>query len=456
VVARKTFLNSASNLSDARVQRKSIDKPAQRRILSSLLEWFFRHRQFTLAAAVVAWLLMFSAPMRAENWQQQVRTAVDQHQIPAALAVVDRRLAQAPADMEAHAWRARLLAWTGHWPQAETEYRLVLDKFPNDVDVLTSLADVLLWQQKYSEALAVLEKARSLAPQDAEVLVRRARVLSLLQRVSEARAQFHAVLISDPANPAAINGLASLTGSSRYELRIGEETDFFSYTDNAQVETATLTARWNRKWSNSFGVSVYNLFGENAVKMWADVVYRFHENNWVRVLGAGANPQDVVPESEALIEYGHGFRFTDPRIRRFGVQGLESSFQEHYLWYRGAQVDTLNTTQIIYLPREWTWTLSATGSHTAFTNGESEWVPSGSTKVGFPLARRLSGNLLFAVGAENFAQVDQIGRLSARTYGGGLRYRFAESQDVTGFIAIQDREYGQRQTSFGLSYGIRF
>jgi tetratricopeptide (TPR) repeat protein len=455
-VARKAFLDSASNFANARVQRKSMQKPAQRRILSPLFGWFFRRRQSALALAGVAWLLMFATPMRAENWQQQVRTAVDQHQIPAALAVVDRRLAQAPADMEAHSWRARLLAWTSHWPEAETEYRLVLDKFPNDVDVLTGLADVLLWQQKYSEALVVLEEARSAAPQNAEVLVRRARVLSLLQRVSEARAQFHEVLISDPSNPAAITGLASLTGASRYELRIGEETDFFSYTENAQVETATLTARWNRKWSDSFGVSVYDLFGENAGKGWADVVYRFHENNWVRAMVAAANIQDVVPETEALIEYGHGFRFSDPRIKRLGLEGLESSFQEHYLWYRGAQVDTLNTTQIIYLPREWTWTLSATGSHTSFTNGESEWVPSGSTKIGFPLVRRLSGSLLFAVGAENFAQVDQIGRLSARTYGGGVRYRFAESQDVTGFVAIQDREYGQRQTSMGLSYGIRF
>jgi tetratricopeptide (TPR) repeat protein len=424
--------------------------PRTRRILSSLFARLSR-RQSAFALAGVAWLLMFSTPMHAENWQQQVRTAVDQHQIPAALAVVDRRLAQAPADMEAHTWRGRLLAWTGHWPEAEAEYRMVLDKFPNDVDVLTGLADVLLWQQKYSEALAVLEEARSAAPQNAEVLVRRARVLSLLQRVSEARAQFRAVLNYDPANPAAITGLASLTGDSRYELRIGEEADFFNYTDDAQVETATLTAHWNRRWTTSFGTSAYHLFGENAVKMWADVAYRFHENNWVRVLGAGANPQDVVPESEALIEYGHGFRFSNPFFK-----GLESSFQEHYLWYRGAQVDTLNTTQIMYLPREWTWTLSVTGSHTRFTNGESDWVPSGSTKIGFPLVRRLSGNLLFAVGAENFAQVDQIGRLSARTYGGGLRYRFAESQDVTGFVAIQDREYGQRQTSMGLSYGIRF
>ena len=135
---------------------------------------------------------------------------------------------------------------------------------------------------------------------------------------------------------------------------------------------------------------------------------------------------------------------------------MESSYQEHSLWYRGAQVVTLNTTQIIYLPKEWTWTLSVTGSRHEVSRPESDWVPSGSTKIGFPLVRTLSGNVLFAVGAENFAQVDQIGRLSARTYGGGVRYRFAESQDVTGFVARQDREYGQKQTSLGLSYGIRF
>jgi hypothetical protein len=60
------------------------------------------------------------------------------------------------------------------------------------------------------------------------------------------------------------------------------------------------------------------------------------------------------------------------------------------------------------------------------------------------------------VGAENFAQVDQIGRLSARTYGGGARYGFAEGQHVEAFVARQDREHNQIQTSLGLSYGIRF
>jgi tetratricopeptide (TPR) repeat protein len=421
-------------------------------LLSLAYRFVFQYRRSALAFVVAAWLMLLSTHLLAENdWQAQVRSAVNQHQLPTALAVVDSRLAEAPGDMEAHAWRGRILAWTNHWHEAETEYHVVLEKFPNDVDMLTGLADVLLWQQKYSEALAVLEQARSLAPQDPQILVRRARVLSLLQRVPEARAQFQAVLSFDPANPAAINGLAALTGAARYELRIGEEADFFNYTENAQVEAVTLTAHWNDRWTTDFGISPYHLFGENAVKIWTDASYRFHENNWVRVLVAAANAQDVVPESEALVEYGHGFRFSNPWLK-----GLESSYQEHSLWYRGAQVLTLNTTQIVYLHKDWTWALSLTGARTQFAGAGSDWVPSGSTKVGIPLSRSLTGNVLFAVGAENFAQVDQIGRLSARTYGAGLRYRFAESQDVTGFVARQDREYGQRQISLGLSYGIRF
>jgi tetratricopeptide (TPR) repeat protein len=411
------------------------------------------------AVFVVGACLLVSTYLRADDdWQQEVRSAVEHHQIPAALAVVDHRLAEAPDDMEAHAWRGRLLAWTGHWQEAAAEYQRVLDKFPNDVDVLIGLADVLLWQQKYSEALSVLERARGAAAQNPEVLVRRARLLALLERTSEARAQFQAVLTCDPSNPAAVSGLAALAGVSKYELRIGEEADFFNYTQDAQVETITLTAHLNQTWTTTIGVSPYHLFGENAVKIWAEAAYRFHQNNWVRVLGAGANLQDVVPESEGLIEYGHGFRFSNA-----WVKGLESSYQEHSLWYRGAEVVTLNTTQIAYLPNDWTWTLSVTGAHTRFAGGESDWVPSGSARLGVPLSRmsrnmfrNLSGNLLFAVGAENFAQVDQIGRLSARTYGGGLRYRFAESQDVAAFVARQDREYGQKQTSLGLSYGIRF
>jgi hypothetical protein len=62
----------------------------------------------------------------------------------------------------------------------------------------------------------------------------------------------------------------------------------------------------------------------------------------------------------------------------------------------------------------------------------------------------------FAAGTENFARVDQVGRFSARTWGGGGRWNFDSRQDLTFYAGYQDRSQGRTQTSFGMSYGFRF
>jgi hypothetical protein len=64
--------------------------------------------------------------------------------------------------------------------------------------------------------------------------------------------------------------------------------------------------------------------------------------------------------------------------------------------------------------------------------------------------------VFFAVGTEDFAQVDQIGSFASQTYGGGLCFRFTTRQDVTAYGAFQQRTQDRAQTSFGFSYGIRF
>jgi hypothetical protein len=82
------------------------------------------------------------------------------------------------------------------------------------------------------------------------------------------------------------------------------------------------------------------------------------------------------------------------------------------------------------------------------------------TRLGFPIAgweqRHLKGNVFFAVGTENFAKADQIGKFSSQTYGGGLRFQFTKRQDVTGFAAYQKRTQDRTESSFGFTYGIRF
>jgi tetratricopeptide (TPR) repeat protein len=404
-----------------------------------------------IAALLLVAFVHLLAAQTTDEWQTQVRRDVESQHIDAALAIVDERLAAAPKDWEAHGWRARLLAWKGRWSEGEAEYRLVLDKVSNDTDILTGLSDVLLWQKRYTEALQTLDQARKLSPSDPEILSRRARVLALLGRTPEARSEYQQTLLFDSQNSNAKTGLDSLRENAKHELRIGEDVDIFNYADAGQTQGISLSSRWNQRWSTVFGASTYQRFGQEAGKFVASTAFHFTTRDWLTAGSAVANSQSVVPTNEAFFEYGHAFR-----IENRWLHGLESSYQQHWFWYQGAHVLTLNTSQIIYLPHGWTWSLNVTGARTGFVGTPVAWTPSGWTKLGFPLQRRVTGNLFFGVGSENFAQIDQIGRFSAHTFGGGLRYQFAARQDITGYVARQYRNHGQIDTSFGLNYGIRF
>ena len=409
----------------------------------------------SLAAWLLASVLVVPASAwsqeASQDWQHLVREKVDAHQLAAALIVVDGRLAQAPNDLEAHGWRGRLLAWRGHWSEAEAEYRLVLEQAPADTEILCGLADVLLWQGKPDQALSFANRAGELASSDVNVLLRRAKILLALGRVEEARQQYKAVMALDPDNREAINGAAAPAGEYRHELRIGGDGSTFNYTDAAAAQSLLVSSRWTSRWSSTAGTSFYQRFGDDAAKFSATGSFRVTPHDWLNFGGALGHTLGTIPKREATLEYGHGFHLPTP-----WVKGLEASYQQHWFWYDGAHVLALSLAQLYYLPRDWTWSITVTGARSGFAGTGVEWVPSGSTRLDFPLHRRLRANLSFANGTENFALVDQIGRFSARTYAGGLKYRFAPRQDITGYIAVQDRSGGRTEDSFGVSYGFRF
>ena len=96
--------------------------------------------------AIGLFLFASSLPALAQqsnDWQAQVRQLVAGKEIAGALSVAEKRLQEAPQDLEARGWRARLLSWMGRREEAEAEYRRVLLSAPNDTDVLQGLADVL-------------------------------------------------------------------------------------------------------------------------------------------------------------------------------------------------------------------------------------------------------------------------------------------------------------------------
>lgn len=410
-------------------------------------------------SAVAAALLLVSAAYgqsQAPDWQAQVRKSAETQDWASAMRIVEQQIARAPQDMDIRAWRARVLTWSGRLPEAEAEYLAILEVSRTDPDVWMGLAGVYLWEGKIGEAKRAIDAAVELDPNRADLHAMRARILRAASETSQARSEFQRALNLDPASAEARSGLLSVRGEPKNELRFGQDNDLLNYTSDYHDEWASLVSQWSSRWMTSVAGDFYQRGGEDAGKFVGSVTRSQPKWGAVTVGGAVGHDNGVIPRSEAFFDLDHGWKTSETGF----VRSVEFDYGQHWYWYQESRILTLNGTTVVYFPQEWTFTLLATGARSAFTGTGAEWRPSGTTRLAFPLARwnerRLSGNIFFAAGTEDFAQVDQIGRFASQTYGGGLRFQMTSRQDVTGYGAYQRRTQGRTDMSFGLSYGIRF
>jgi tetratricopeptide (TPR) repeat protein len=406
---------------------------------------------------ILLWLgAMVQAQQPAVGWQQEVRRCAEVQDWVTAMGIVDREILLAPQDMDVRAWRARVLAWSGQLAEAEHEYREILLAVPNDPDNWLGLANVYLRQGRTKEALLALDRAVDLDPKRSDLRVARGRALRAIHKQSDAKLEFKEALTLDPANAEAQAGLLSLRTDPKHELRLGVNDDLFNFANANHNEGVTLTSWWTPRWRTSVGGNFYQLAGTDAGKAVASLTGKLPRWGALTVGGATARDNGVIPKAEAFFDYDNGWRLRENRLLR----GVEIVYGQHWYWYTTARILTINGTTLLYLPREWSWSLGWTAARSDFSGTAAEWRPSGMTRLEFPISawdeRRLRGNLFFAAGTENFAQVDQIGRFSSQTYGGGLRFQLTTCQDLTANAGYQKRTQDRTQTSFGFTYGIRF
>jgi tetratricopeptide (TPR) repeat protein len=407
------------------------------------------------AGLVLGLALLLAFPIRAQqhdDWMANLRKQVAAHRLALALDIANQRLAVAPGDTDARGWRARILGWLGQLQEAENEYRAVLRVTPRDSDVLGGLAWVLAREQHQQQALLLLDEALEIDPAREDLRDQRNTLLRSMEGASKRRPGPQTAYAGTAGSLAARIARDASATEARHELRISSDTDAFNYTDTANAETLELISHWDSTWTTSFSGIFYQRFGEDARKFSGSVGIRLGKTDSFSLGGAAARDQGVIPRSEAFFEYGHGFRVSRTRLLR----GLETDFGSHWFWYRDARVLALTGSAVLYLPRDWNFLVAVTPARSAFSGTGPEWRPSGISKLTFPLHRRITANLFFAVGTENFAQADQIGRFSARTFGGGAKYRFARRQEVSFYALRQNRSQGRTQTSIGVSYGLRF
>lgn len=391
----------------------------------------------------------------APSWQEDVRRCVEKHDWGAALAIVDRQIQRAPEDMDIRSWRARVLLWSGRAAEARQEYLAITAAAANDPDNWLGLANTYMHEGQPKPAIEALDRALALDSRRADIHAARGRALRAQNQMQEARMEFQTALALEPRSQEARTGLLSLRAPPKHELRIGSETDRFSFTDASQNEELRLISQWTPQWQTNAGVASFRIAGVNAEKFLASATGKSSRWGALTVGGAGAHDNSIVPEYEFLFDYDRGFKLGAGRVR-----GIEMEYGQHWYTYTTARILTLGQTATLYFARGWTWSLGLAEARSQFPGTDTEWRPSGVGRLGFPIVGgpegRLEGNLFFAAGTENFAQVNQIGRFSSQTYGGGLRWRFTDRQDVKASAAYQKRSQERTETSFSVNYGIRF
>ncbi len=405
-----------------------------------------------------ALLTAFSLPGYSQtlDWQKQIRKYAEEQDWASALRVVDREVSSAPNDLDVRAWRARILTWSGHLEEAEQEYLRILNVSRNDPDNWMGLANVYLREGKTPEALAAMDTAVRLDEARADLHAARARVLRTAGIRNEARTEFQNALNLDPSSEEARVGLISLRAEPKHELRFGQENDLFNFAGANHNEWTSLTSQWTSRWSTGLAGSLYQRGGMDAGKFVGSVTRRQPKWGALTVGGATGHDNGVIPKSEAFFDLDRGWKTGETTF----VRSVETIYGQHWYWYQSSRILTLTTTVIAYLPREWTFSLAATGARSSFSGSGIEWRPSGIARLAFSITRvgahRLAGNVFFGAGTEDFGQADQIGSFASQTCGGGLRFQLTARQDLTGYGSYQKRTQDRTDTAFGLSYGIHF
>jgi tetratricopeptide (TPR) repeat protein len=400
--------------------------------------------------------LTAAARQESPNWQDEVRRAAEAQHWTHALDVVNGVLASDPHDDDARSWRGRILLWSGDTKAAKTEFLALTVDSPKDPDMWEGLASVYEREGDWSDALASINRAEELDPHRADLHAERGRVLRALNEQPQAREEFLRVLAIDPTNAEGKAGLVSLDIPPKQELRIGNDNDLFNYTSAYEGEWLSLTSSWSPHWSTNVAGNFFQRSGIDAGKFVGSVSGKTNRFGAITTGGAIGHDNGIIPRSEAFFGLDRGWRISEDRP----VRGIEATYDQHWYWYSTARIFTVAGGALVYLPRDWMWSINATGARSSFPTLPVSWKPSGMSRLNFPLShwgdRNLSGNVFFAVGSEDFALVDQIGSFSSQTYGGGFKFQVNTRQDVTGYGSFQQRTQDHTDTAFGFSYGIHF
>jgi tetratricopeptide (TPR) repeat protein len=413
-----------------------------------------KHHRFRKRWPLATLLIAIALPLVAQptvDWPGEIRILVSAHQIDRAMKTTEEWINKYPDDLDARAWHARILGWQGHSDESEREYRALLDKTPDDPDLLLELSRLLNSGRQNLKALELLERATLKAPERVDCLLEKARTLAAVGRRNEARAIYLKLAAIDSSSEQSKTALRDLREEGRQRLVVGANADLLSYTANGSALSAELHSRWTGRWSTIAGVTRYGRFGKSASGIAASTTFRLSPSDAITVGGATAGNAGIAPHAQLQLGYDRGLR-----LHLGAVRGLELTYEQKWVWYKGVRTVNFAPSALLQFSRNWSWLLGVSTARIVLEAGKPSWSPAAQTRLTFPLYRRCTGQAIFASGAENFGTLDQVLFRASRAAAGGLRFHIAPGQEISTLIGYQQISGGRSQISTGLTYAVRF
>jgi tetratricopeptide (TPR) repeat protein len=116
-----------------------------------------------------------------------------------------------PAAEDTRLLLAQALAWSGKYPLAVQQWRLLLASKPDNADYIIGLSNTLYWKGDILVALVSLEQYLERSPSQVPVRLHYARLLGYAKRYTQALGQYQAVLQNEPNDLQAKVGIAKIT-----------------------------------------------------------------------------------------------------------------------------------------------------------------------------------------------------------------------------------------------------
>jgi hypothetical protein len=152
------------------------------------------------------------------------------------------------------------------------------------------------------------------------------------------------------------------------------------------------------------------------------------------------------------------YRGNQSPIRRSVIRALEADFnltERGYSLSPSIHILLVNPTLVVYLPRDWAFSLRAGAIRTTLAEANT-WSPAGGAKLTIPLTRRLSVSPSVAFDSE-LSDILQINNISSREFGGGVHFWLTRNTSAAAYyFRVLYGANHLANNSYGVSYALRF